>query len=170
MFYHQNSPVTVWSVKEERVIYYQKMAQSSKKRKLRSLEEATPLKGTASEASMTSVEAMAATKVEAETGIHDMAQSSRKKRGSPKEAMALEASMTSAESTKAVKAASEAAKAAETGILVHNVDRPRGLAVDWIHLNLYFIDGLRTSIFIVKMKTAETGMYRLSLKICFFDC
>ena len=166
MFYYQNSPVTVWSVKEERVIYYQIMAQSSKKRKQRSLEEVT-LKGTASEASVTSmeamatsVEAMAATKVEAETGIHDMAQSLRKKRRSLKEAMASEASMTSAESTKAV-------KAAETGILVHNVDRPRGLAVDWIHLNLYFIDGLRTSIFIVKMKTTETGMYRLSQKTCF---
>ena len=151
------------------------MAQSSKKRKQRSLEEVT-LKGTASEASVTSmeamatsVEAMAATKVEAETGIHDMAQSLRKKRRSLKEAMASEASMTSAESTKAVKAAAEAEKAAETGILVHNVDRPRGLAVDWIHLNLYFIDGLRTSIFIVKMKTAETGMYRLSQKICFRD-
>ena len=128
------------------------------------------LKGTVSEASMASVEAMATTKVEAETGIHDMAQSSRKKRRSLKEAMASEASVTSAESMKAVKATTEAAKAAETGILVHNVDRPRGLAVDWIHLNLYFIDGLRTSIFIVKMKNAETGMYRLSQKICFREC
>ena len=71
--------------------------------------------------------------------------------------------MTSAESMKAAKKA--VAAEAETGILVHNVDRPRGLAVDWIHLNLYFIDGLRTSIFIVQMKAAENGMYRLTQKI-----
>ena len=38
-----------------------------------------------------------------------------------------------------------------TGILVNNVTEPRGLCVDWIRLHLYFIDGLRKSINIVKM-------------------
>ena len=54
---------------------------------------------------------------------------------------------------------SEAIEASNTGILVHNVDRPRGLAVDWIHLNLYFIDGLRKTIFIVKMEATKNGMH-----------
>ena len=54
---------------------------------------------------------------------------------------------------------SEAMEASNTGILVHNVDRPRGLAVDWIHLNLYFIDGLRKTIFIVKMEATKNGMH-----------
>ena len=50
-------------------------------------------------------------------------------------------------------------EASNTGILVHNVDRPRGLAVDWIHLNLYFINGLRKTIFIVKMEATKNGMH-----------
>ena len=56
---------------------------------------------------------------------------------------------------------SEAIEASNTGILVHNVDRPRGLAVDWIHLNLYFINGLRKTIFIVKMEATKNGMHNV---------
>ena len=38
-----------------------------------------------------------------------------------------------------------------TGILVSDVDQPRGLAVDWLAKNLYFINGLTKTIHVVKI-------------------
>ena len=79
MFYEDGVPHAVWSVKEERTIYYQKMDYERSKR----------------------------------------------------------------------------SEQASTRILVDQVDLPRGLAVDFIDLNLYFINGLDKSVSVVKIKDSS---------------
>lgn len=77
VFYEGQTPIAVWSVKEEDVIYYQRMSKSKEKRSLEATES--------------------------------------------------------------------------TGILVNNVTQAQGLVVDWLQLQLYYIDGLRKSISVVKI-------------------
>jgi low-density lipoprotein receptor-related protein 1 (alpha-2-macroglobulin receptor) len=81
VFYDDQVPIAVWSVKEERVIYYQKMGPGQQR--------------------------------------------------------------------------SKRLAASTTGILVDDVDQPRGLAVDWLSMNLYFIDGLKKSIQLVKIEDTK---------------
>ena len=88
MFYEDGVPHAVWSVKEEKTIYYQKMDYQRSKR--------------------------------------------------------------SAEPS--------------TRILVDQVDLPRGLAVDFIDLNLYYINGLHKSVSVVKIKDSSLKAKKVIIK------